>query len=103
MNIPTYNPILSVIKEQDKQLEILESGLDRLKVQSYSINEEIKLQTLSLDKFHNDISKSDDKITNINGHLKKIISRVDKCSNIYYVIGCLIIIFIILLLVVIYS
>uniref|UniRef100_A0A6C0BEQ1 t-SNARE coiled-coil homology domain-containing protein n=1 Tax=viral metagenome TaxID=1070528 RepID=A0A6C0BEQ1_9ZZZZ len=91
------------IKKQDNDLESLGAVVDRLKDQSMAINEEVILDGKLLDNLDKDISKSTNKITSVNGNVKRMISSIDTGCNIYYIIGCLIIILFVLLLLIIYT
>jgi hypothetical protein len=99
----TLNPLhlKKELVKQDDLLYELEKGVDRLKVNSKEINNELKSQNKSLDKLENDIDNNNDTIKNTNNILSKYIK--EKECNYYFIIFVLFCILIMAIMLVIYA
>lgn len=91
------------IAEQDKNLDLLEKGLDRLHIAAKDINSEISSQKKMLDGLENDLEVSNTKIDVINNRVHKLIDKIKKDGcGIYFLIGVLFLVIMLLLFLIIF-
>lgn len=100
----TFNPLIKdKIATQDKNLELLEQGLDRLHGVAKNINSELNEQHIMLNELDDDLTKSNTEIETINKKVNRLIEKVKKDGcGIYFVIGFLVLIIILLLFLIVF-
>ena len=91
------------IEEQEDALDILEKGIDKLKLKSMEISNETKLQKVILDKLDDDINDSNHKIQKTNSILNQIKKNIEKCSFLWIIILIGVLLLFILIFLIIWS
>lgn len=87
------------IKDQDRDLESLGEGVDRLHNIAKSHNEELNNQKISLDQLDHAINGNLSQLEIADGHLKKALEK-NGCNYLCLIIGLGVIIIILLFLVI---
>jgi predicted transcriptional regulator YheO len=77
---------LTLLENQDKNIDILDEGATRLKELGHQIKDELEVQNKMLDQLEDDVDNANEHMTTVQAQLQKLLKSKDGCCQIWTIV-----------------